>query len=86
VEECKETSIHGLWGISYVCANRRELAYRLGWKAIPLALEDFDSNYIAISLACENDMYVSDLREHVRGGGRHVDRLGRILRTPMPYA
>lgn len=32
VEECKETRIHG----------------RLGWKAMPFALEDFDSNFVSI--------------------------------------
>ena len=32
VDECKDTSIHGLFG----------------WNAMPLALDDFDSNFVSI--------------------------------------
>jgi hypothetical protein len=48
VEECKETRIHGL----------------LGWKAMPFALEDFDSNFVSI-LGEEEDAILTDVARDV---------------------
>jgi hypothetical protein len=45
VEECSDTRIHGLRGGQRgTMQSRRVRRYLLGWKAMPFALEDLDSN------------------------------------------
>ena len=47
VEECKDTRIHGLSesALTLLLGGRGKVGTdRFGWKAIPFALEDFDSN------------------------------------------
>lgn len=51
VEECSETRIHGLYLKISKCPQARgliHLPYRVGWKAMPLAREDLDSNLVSI--------------------------------------
>lgn len=38
-----------VWGMSVGHSDgARNTAYRLGWKAMPLALDDFDSNFVSM--------------------------------------
>jgi hypothetical protein len=55
----------------------------LGWKAMPFALEDFDSNYpnrqnlqVLVSRYVQRIAY---LREHIRGERSHLDCCGEKL-------
>ena len=47
-------------------------SYRLGWKAMPLALEDFDSNYVTFislkkaAVVGMGIIAITDLGEHSR--------------------
>ena len=81
VEECRETRIHGLVHDQY--AGRSRLsglnAHRLGWKAMPFALDDLDSNCNRLDRNQAAEVKtLADLCEH--GGicvGRHVDCIYR---------
>jgi len=81
VDECKETRIHGLVHDQH--AGRCELsglnAHRLGWKAMPFALDDLDSNCSRLETDQVTEAEkLADLCEH--GGicvGRHVDSIYR---------
>jgi hypothetical protein len=47
VEECNDTRIQGLRAVSTGRQHQEKASgYLLGWKAIPLALEDLDSNLV----------------------------------------
>jgi hypothetical protein len=77
VEECRETRIHGLVHDQQAgrCRLFRLVAHRLGWKAMPFALDDLDSNCGRLETGqCTDAKKLADLCEH--GGicvGRHVD-------------
>ena len=47
VDECSETRIHGLSEGQQLQPEGTQRVYRLGWNAMPLAREDFDSNCVA---------------------------------------
>jgi hypothetical protein len=49
VDECSDTRIHGLRAVSGVAGTGDGRGYLLGWKAIPFAREDLDSNYVALA-------------------------------------
>ena len=51
-------------------------AYLLGWNAIPLALDDFDSNFSQVSYCFRTKLGVDRyLGQHVRGGLHLAKRL-----------
>jgi hypothetical protein len=54
-------------------------SYALSPRGLGLELYDFRN-------VCARGIEASDLREHIWGGRRHVDRLWTDLREPMPYA
>lgn len=82
VDEWRATRIHGL--ISGQLSEMMELgstAYLFGWKAMPFALEDLDSNCRKLVPACRPLKGFFVTSSPLSGAGGHQDQIDR---WPLP--